>query len=87
MATEPTLDWMGDPVFLVDIAGRSGMSGSPAVIALPDGNGTFAGVYSGRVLGPKENSELGYVWKLTCLDEILNSGLPGKSSHLKMDEE
>lgn len=85
MATEPDIDQFGLPAFLVDCRGRPGQSGSAVIahrnggaVALADG-GTgmfsgpitkFLGIYSGRI---NDQSDLGIVWKLSAISEILQS--------------
>jgi hypothetical protein len=68
------------PVFLIDAATRSGMSGSPVIIRQVGTTLTkesmdfggysqeFLGVYSGRI---GSDSDIGIVWKKECLKEIL----------------
>lgn len=88
IATEPQLDFDQRPCFLVDSRTRSGQSGSP-VIVRADGTRVYedgsvemsagsveqlVGVYSGRI---NERSDLGMVWRLEALREILNGGTPG----------
>ena len=81
IASEPTLDWNRQPVFLIDSRTRSGSSGSPVIAYRPgvrlyeDGRtvigGTesrFLGVYSGRV---NADSDLGMVWKASAVREII----------------
>lgn len=81
IASEPTLDYQGEPLFLIDATTRGGMSGSPVVLRstgpykTKDGNMAissnmtlFLGVYSGRL---SENSEIGRVWRPHLIDEIL----------------
>jgi hypothetical protein len=91
IATEPTLDMDGAPVFLIDCRSRKGLSGSPVIAYRPSGavasigEGeirwfkepvfTLIGVYSGRV---NEESDLGFVWKMRAILEIfstVNDGL------------
>lgn len=84
IATEPVVDWSGLPLLLVDSRSRPGQSGSPVIqysaggpVALADG-GTgilggpverLVGVYSGRI---NDESDLGFVWKLSVVQEILD---------------
>jgi hypothetical protein len=82
IASEPNLDYHGEPLFLIDATTRGGMSGSPVVLRMTGGykkkDGTtimsssgygtlFLGVYSGR-LG---DSEIGRVWRPHLIHEIL----------------
>lgn len=73
IATEPRYDFDDWPTFLLDFSGRKGMSGSPVIVRSDEGALHFAGIYSARVLGEKHNSELGYVWKCTVIQEALAS--------------
>jgi trypsin-like peptidase len=94
VASEPDIDLDDLPRFLVDSRTRSGQSGSP-VIAVRTGsvlheNGvmvqyfrpteTFLGVYSGRI---NEQSDLGYVWKLSAVRELIEGGIVADCSQWK----
>lgn len=81
IASDPDLDYDGQPAFLIDATTREGMSGAPVVrrahggYRTRDGNysigvdGTrFLGVYSGRIHG---ESEIGKVWRADLVNEIL----------------
>jgi hypothetical protein len=83
VASEPEIGFDDKPLFLIDARTREGQSGSPVVAYHPGGiaamaNGDSAaigaglvnllGVYSGRV---NQESDLGLVWKLSAVDEIL----------------
>lgn len=82
IASDPDLDYLGDPAFLIDATTRSGMSGSPVVLRLHGGYATskgnymlaggadtrFMGVYSGRI---HDESELGRVWRPRLISAIL----------------
>jgi Trypsin-like peptidase domain len=82
VATEPSLDYWDLPLLLVDSRTRPGQSGSPVIVYRTDGyitedGGTInnhipaqrlIGVYSGRI---NEESDLGLVWKLGALAEIV----------------
>jgi hypothetical protein len=81
IASDPDLDYAGQPVFLIDATTRSGMSGSPVIRRAHGGyrardgsyalgvDGTrFLGVYSGRIHG---DSEIGRVWRPFLVNEIL----------------
>lgn len=72
VATEPAGDFDGWPIFLVDASGRKGMSGAPVVVRDDSGLLRFSGIYSGRILKEKDNSELGYVWKAPKILELLS---------------
>ncbi len=89
VASEPDINFNELPSFLVDARTRPGQSGSP-VIAYSSGGGTamadgstaffngpltnLLGVYSGRV---NEQSDLGLVWKVDAVREILAAEQPG----------
>lgn len=89
VASEPDINFNDLPSFLVDARTRPGQSGSP-VIAYSSGGGTamadgstaffngpltnLLGVYSGRV---NEQSDLGLVWKVDAVREILAAEQPG----------
>jgi hypothetical protein len=93
IATDPDIDFENLPVFLVDARTRRGQSGSP-VIAYSGGGGTpmadgsmaifsgpvlnLLGVYSGRI---NEQSDLGKVWKVQAVREIIAGQRPG-TAHL-----
>jgi hypothetical protein len=83
IASEPNIDYHGEPLFLIDATTRGGMSGSPVVLRLNAGYKTqkgttimsssgyrtrFLGVYSGRL--PRD-SEIGRVWRPHLISEIL----------------
>ena len=85
IASEPIVDFGNSPTFLVDSRTRKGQSGSP-VLAYRAGGGfkyesgtlgvmsqavhRFCGLYSGRV---SEESDLGIVWKVNCIKELVDS--------------
>lgn len=86
VATEPEIDYDGDPVFLVDARTRDGQSGSPVITYWPEGSsrlhdgGMSAGVpegwelhgiYSGRT---SDDSDLGRVWKRSAIREVIDGG-------------
>jgi hypothetical protein len=94
VASEPDIDLDGLPRFLVDSRTRPGQSGSP-VIAVRTGSvlhqndvmvqyfsppETFLGVYSGRI---NKESDLGYVWKLGAVRELVDKGVPADASQWK----
>lgn len=78
IASDPDLDYRGQPAFLIDATTRSGMSGSPVVVRLTGGpamivvkrtpSTRFLGVYSGRV---RSDSEIGIVWRPGVITDIL----------------
>jgi hypothetical protein len=91
LATEPVLNWEGQPRFLVDARTRQGQSGSPAVVVnttghYVDSNGNVVlgklgdwkllGIYSGRI---NSQSDLGIVWKRDLLEELLSNGVSPES--------
>ena len=83
VASDPAIDFAELPIFLVDCRSRPGQSGS-AVIAHRTGGAIateggvviggsmtrFLGIYSGRV---NSESDLGFVWKATAIQELVNS--------------
>jgi S1-C subfamily serine protease len=88
VASEPQIQLNDLPCFLVDSRTRPGSSGSPVIahrtggaVSLEGGNTTlgggpvtrFLGVYSGRL---NEASELGFIWKVTLVAEIIENGRP-----------
>ncbi|WP_327042458.1 serine protease [Micromonospora ureilytica] len=89
MASEPLVDWNDLPCFLIDARTRPGQSGSPVIAYQANGVSSFAdgsmeisgrvvvnllGVYSGRI---NEQSDLGVVWKVRVINEILEAQKPG----------
>lgn len=77
IATE--LDYLveGLPMFLVDTATRSGMSGSPVVYVAGQFQ-QFMGVYSGRFGDDDLNDvQLGRVWRAPLVSEIIDLGVQG----------
>ncbi|MFN3911504.1 hypothetical protein [Hyphomonas sp.] len=75
IATEPRVDYDGWPVFLIDVAGRNGLSGAAVVSLSEAGTLAFAGVYTGRVLPTDQNSDLGFVWKVSFVNQLLSTAL------------
>lgn len=85
LASEISENYLDLPIQLVDSRSRPGQSGSP-VFAYRDGVpvrnpsggtsvvggaiGKFIGIYSGRI---SENSDIGMVWKVEALDELIKS--------------
>jgi len=88
VATELDIDFEEMPCFLIDARTRTGQSGSPVVFytrpgatAAFEGGGAgmlagnvcqLMGVYSGRI---NKESDLGYVWRVDALREILDRGV------------
>jgi hypothetical protein len=85
VASEPELNFNDLPVLLIDCRARPGQSGSPVIAyrsggAVPMTTGRvavgggpfvrFLGVYSGRV---NKESDLGFVWKASAVDELAAS--------------
>jgi hypothetical protein len=86
VASEPAIDCFELPVFLVDCRARRGQSGSPVVafrqagqmVGFTDGSmammsgpiSSLLGMYSGRI---NADSDLGMVWKVSALQELVNS--------------
>jgi hypothetical protein len=81
IASEPTLDYQGKPLFLIDATTRGGMSGSPVVfrptgayktkkgnMAISSNITLFLGIYSGRI---HKDSEVGMVWRPRLINEII----------------
>lgn len=92
IASDMEIDHDQLPCFLIDSRTRSGQSGSPVIAYAAAGpailgNGSLVeqttpiarllGVYSGRV---NEQSDIGYVWKIAAIQEILENGVPGDVS-------
>jgi hypothetical protein len=85
VASEPTVNYAGLPVFLIDCRARPGQSGSAVIahrsggmVTTEDGNASifsgpvtrFLGIYSGRV---NSGSDLGIVWKASAILELVQS--------------
>ena len=84
IASDPDINYMNSPQFLVDTTSRPGMSGSPVYARrfgsyqdekgnLVLGTGVtdrFLGVYAGDI---DSQSEVGRIWKATALMEIYDS--------------
>lgn len=91
IASEPSLNVDGLPLFLIDCRSRQGQSGSPVIAyrtgATSHANGSFAvhsggiarflGIYSGRV---HKDSDLGRVWKASAVAELVRSVRPNFSA-------
>jgi len=84
IASEPLLNFNGNPIFLIDATTRGGMSGSPVVFRLLSGYKTKSGVRAGGrfhyqtlLLGIYSAQfpypEIGVVWKPVVINEILNN--------------
>lgn len=89
IASDVAIPIEGHPKYLIDMTGRSGMSGSP-VYRIQKGGfyegdakdgrfliGTkreFIGIYTGRAVGfGKESSELGFVWRSAFVKQMLQN--------------
>jgi hypothetical protein len=84
IASDPDINYMKSPQFLVDATGRPGMSGSPVyarriggyrdedgnIMVTPETADKFLGVYAGTIDG---TSEVGRVWKASALMDIYDS--------------
>lgn len=85
VASEPNVNFNDFPIFLIDCRSRQGQSGSPVIAyrsggAVDTGNGTatifdgpvqrLMGIYSGRV---NAESDLGFVWKLSAIQELVGA--------------
>ena len=96
IASEPDVDVAGLPIFLIDCRSRPGQSGSPVWARFRKGEvvthkgqdhqardtvNYFLGVYSGRLRG---DSDLGLVWKRSCIDELVNHAIAHGTQH-RMD--
>jgi hypothetical protein len=94
IAFEPNVDVDGLPKTMIDTATRRGMSGSLVIavrrgISIPDGGSlndgfigesmTPLGVYSGRIGEDELGVQLGIVWKMSAVDEILAGLVQGTS--------
>jgi S1-C subfamily serine protease len=93
VASEPKYDFDGLPCFLIDSRTRQGQSGSPVIAHFPQagrvifegdawlsGQGSYTellGVYSGRL---SEESDLGRVWKMSVVAEIIEGGRLGNGA-------
>lgn len=83
VASEPSIDYMGLPVLLIDCRTRKGQSGAPVILQRNSGpvvlendemvmdgkpRSRLLGVYSGRI---NAESDIGVVWKAHAVAEIL----------------
>jgi hypothetical protein len=85
VASEMELDFEEKPCFLIDSRTRPGQSGSPVIHYSPGGpvlttegtilglgeQATLMGIYSGRI---NNESDLGKVWKVSAIREVLENG-------------
>ena len=93
IASEPDVDIAGLPIFLIDCKSRVGQSGSPVWARFRKGDvimhkgqdyqakqtmNYFLGVYSGRLRG---DSDLGLVWKRSCIEELVNHAIAHGTQH------
>lgn len=93
IASEPDVDIAGMPIFLIDCKSRAGQSGSPVWARFRKGDvvthkgqdwqaketmNYFLGVYSGRLRG---DSDLGLVWKRSCIEELVNHAIAHGTQH------
>jgi Trypsin-like peptidase domain len=89
IASDPDVDFDDLPCFLIDARTRQGQSGAPVIAYSPGGATIMAdsslalrtsplvnllGVYSGRV---NAESDIGKVWKIHVVREILENGIVG----------
>lgn len=69
----------GMPYFLIDMAGRQGMSGGYVFgRSLPTEDYKFIGIYTGRASSPgtaRESSELGMVWWNDIVEDMIYNGV------------
>lgn len=85
LATELVIDFIGLPSFLIDCTSRKGNSGSPVLVKTGNISATSGferehqfpelavlGIYSGRL---DERSDLGIVWKLPAIVQIIEESL------------
>ena len=93
IASEPDVDILGMPIFLIDCKSRPGQSGSPVWARFKKGDiitykekdyqarkstDYFLGVYSGRL---RSDSDLGLVWKRNCIEELVNHAVVHGTQH------
>ena len=93
IASEPDVDVANLPIFLIDCKSRPGQSGSPVWARFRKGDvitregkdyqaketmNYFLGVYSGRL---RSDSDLGLVWKRSCLEELVNHATAHGTQH------
>jgi hypothetical protein len=78
IASEPTTDFQGEPVVIVDATTRPGMSGAPVLVRRLTMTGApfqtrLVGVYTGRVGMKNGDSALGKVFKPRVINEIADA--------------
>jgi hypothetical protein len=92
IATEPDLVRMTTDCYLVDTASRPGMSGAPVILrswsndfldgsvrAFTDTPSTnLMGVYSGRLHAATDEAQIGLVWHVALIDEIIAGNVRDK---------
>ena len=93
IASEPDFDIAELPIFLIDCRSRPGQSGSPVYGQIRSGHIEnykgkeyaakkdmyhFLGIYSGRLC---PDSDLGFVWKRSCIEELVNHAVANGSQH------
>ena len=94
IASEPDVDIDDLPLFLIDCRSRPGQSGSPVYARFRVGDvvshqgkdyqakkpvSYFVGAYSGRL---RSDSDLGLVWKRSCIEELVNHAVSHGTQHL-----
>lgn len=93
IASEPDVDFANLPMFLIDCRSREGQSGSPVWVRFRRGDvdptvgkvhqnelvADFLGIYSGRL---RRDSDLGFVWKRSCVEELVNHAVSQGTQHL-----
>lgn len=95
VATSVQSGWNKQPLFLVDTASKSGMSGSPVISYSPSGRinlgsttykhgsavAIFGGIYTGRLgITAKVDPQVGTVWHPKVVDEIIDDGVHERRS-------
>lgn len=88
----------GKPAFLIDTAGRPGMSGSPVVFIektdpvsmglIRSRKATFMGIYSGRHIGEKDfEAQLGIIWREELINEVIEGGKQAPTTLPELERE
>ncbi|WP_431304089.1 trypsin-like peptidase domain-containing protein [Sediminicoccus sp. BL-A-41-H5] len=88
----------GKPAFLIDTAGRPGMSGSPVIFVEPmepvsiglvrSRKATFMGIYSGRHVGERDfEAQLGIVWREELINEVVEGGKQAPTTLAELERE
>jgi len=75
IASDPSLDYCGRPVYLINASTGGGLSGAPVFIEAK-GIMKFIGVHSSGVISRHSGGRvegMGEVWKASLIDDILNS--------------